>query len=198
MPRTTFQVTHDLKGLEARLGAYPQETMAAAVRALNRTMTTVRAEAARSMQKELGGLKIGVIKRQLKQQRATRAVPLAVLTFSNKRFRLFGNYASAQTKHGVPIRRGPWRLEDLDGDPIKPADLAHAFIQRPRRGGAINVWIRSSVVGKRYPITAILAPSLSSAFAERQAGQALLRVGRDRFRVVLQQEMTFRLSKRGS
>lgn len=191
-----LNVRHDLQRLEARLGAYPRERMIAAVRAFNRAMTTVRAEGARSMAAELPGLKIGTIKRQMKQRRATQANPVAVLEFTAKRFRLFGNFADRQTRRGVPLRRMPWRLENLEGEEVRPAALAHAFIQRARVSGVPNVWLRTSLVGKRYPISAVLAPSLASAFVQRRIGQALLRIGRARLAVVLEQEMKFRLSKR--
>lgn len=189
----TVDVRHNLNRLEAELGLYPNELRRAAVRALNRTITTVRAEASRSMQKEYPGLRIGPIKRQMVLKRATFNAPIAVITFSHKRFRLFGNFASRQTARGVPLRRLPWRIETLEGETVQPAELAHAFIQRSRRTGVPNVWIRTSLVKQRYPITALLAPSLASTFVERHLGDKLVAIGHARFNAVLLQERRFSL-----
>lgn len=188
-------VKHTLRRLEAGLSEYPSQIMAAAVRSLNRTIFTVRKEAASAMARDLPGLKVGTIKRQMKLLRATRSTPTAILQFSEKRFRLFGNFVNRQTKTGVPLRRVPWRIENLEGEAIPAEALRHAFIQRSRVGGGVNVWLRTSLVGKRYPITALLAPSLSSAFAQRGIGARLIASGRSRFAVVFDQEATFRLGK---
>lgn len=187
-------VKHTLRRLEAGLSEYPSQIMAAAVRSLNRTIFTVRKEAATAMARDLPGLKIGTIKRQLKLLRATRTRPTAILQFSEKRFRLFGNFVTRQTKTGVPLRRVPWRIENLEGEPISADQLRHAFIQRSHRG-AVNVWLRTSLVGKRYPITALVAPSLASAFVARGIGARLIASGRARFAVVFDQEATYRIGK---
>lgn len=187
-------VKHDLLGLEARLRLHPQELLSADVRAKNRAATSTRALAVRRLQQDLPGLKAGAIRRQLKIIRATRANPRAVLEFSAKRFRLFGNFNTRQTKGGVRASRLPWRLEDLDGDIIPPQVLAHAFIQRSTRTGVPNVWIRVNKM--RYPITALLASSLATAFNKRGLGVELIAYGRGRFRAVFAQEMKYRISQR--
>ena len=190
----TGTVRHDLAGLEARLRLYPQELLAADVRAKNRTASSTRTEAVRRLRPLLRGLKAGAIRRQIKLKRASRAAPRAVLEFSAKRFRLFGNYNARQTKSGVRITGLPWRMEALDGDLIPVQALAHAFIQRARATGVPNVWLR--VGTKRYPITAIVASSLATAFRNADLGAALVTFSRARHRAVLGQEMRYRLSRR--
>lgn len=187
-------VKHNLAGLEARLRLHPQELLAADLRAKNRTANSSRAEAVRRLREDLPGLKAGSIRRQLKIIRASKQNPRAVLEFSAKRFRLFGNWNARQTKGGVSLTRRPWRIETLDGDVVPPQILAHAFIQRARMSGVPNVWIRLG--GKRYPITALLGSSLATAFKQRELGAALIAYGRARFRVVFAQEMKFRIARR--
>lgn len=188
-------VKHDLAALEARLREHPRQLLAADLRTRNRTLAAVRTQAVRRLQPELGGLKAGTIRRQLRLMRATAASPRAVLEFSAKRFRLFGNFNVRQTKRGVPLRRLPWRLETLEGDLVPPAALRQAFIQRARQSGVPNVWIRVPGAG-RYPITAILAASLATAFRARGLGAELIAFGRARSRVVWEQDMKYRLSRR--
>jgi hypothetical protein len=187
-------VHHDLRGLEERLRLHPRELLAADVRTKNRTAASTRSEAVRQLSRALGGVKAGAIRRQIRMQRATPQVPRAVLEFSHKRFRLFGNVNVRQTKRGVPLSRLPWRMEALDGDVIPPQALTHAFIHRGRQSGVPNVWIR--VGTSRYPITAILVSSVSTAFRDRGLGTALIAYGRARQRSVFAQEMKFRVSNR--
>lgn len=191
----TIDVQHNLRELTARLDLLPKEVMASAVRSLNRTLTTVRAEAARDMAAEYRGLKVGTLKRQMKFKRATRMEPVASITFSNKRFRLYGNW-NIRHSGGQHLRLGrlPFRLETGDGRQIGDAELRGAFIQRARLNGQPNVFLRTG--RDRYPIAVLVAPSLAAAFVERSVGKRLATVARDRFLVVLQQEAKFQLSKR--
>lgn len=188
----TINVKHDLNRLQVSLGSYPNHVMGAATRAINRSMVTIRTQAVRDMRAALGGIKAGVVQRQLRMTNARRGKLDASLEFSAKRFRLL-NFDARQTTTGVRLRKMPWRLETLDGEPVTPADLRHAFIQRARTNNSAHVWVR--VGKKRYPITAILAPSLAEAFVQRHIGEALVRIGHARFRAVLDQEMRFRLSR---
>lgn len=191
-----INVRHNLERVVADLGLLPQERNAAAVRALNRTMTTVRAEAARSLAREFAGLKIGTIKKRLPFRRATRAAPTAWVTFKSTRFSLFHNWRVRDTgRTGVRVGALPYRLETWEGLPVTPAHLRQAFVQRPTANrGRHSVYIR---VGKsRYPIEGIVAPSLAAAFGERHIGSAMVRLARSRFAVVLAQESRFRISRR--
>lgn len=187
-----IDVKHDLAGLSARLGLLAKERVAASVRALNRTMTTVRAQGARDLAKEYPGLKIAAIKKRMRFQRATRSSMRAFVDFSGKRFRLT-NWAVRQTKTGVRLRM-PWGIVTGGGGAIPADRLRNAFLQVATTNGVRNVFLR---VGKqRYPLHVLLAPGLAEAFRERRVGARLTRFARARFSVVFQQEAKFRLSKR--
>jgi hypothetical protein len=189
-------VKHDLQRLGAAFDLYPRELMSAAVRAQNRVMTTVRRVAVNELHPQFAGLKKGSLRRQLKIATATARSPSASLEFSAKRFRLFGNFNARQTKSGVRLTRMPWRLETASGDAVSPASLAHAFIQRPRTGGAVNVWVRAGA--RRYPITSIVVSGLAAAFRDRHLGVGLVALGRARFAIEFRREAQFRLSQRSS
>jgi len=193
-----LDIRHDMNRLVADLGLLKAEILPAAVSALNKTLTTVRAQAARALRDEYPGFKAAVLKRQMRFKRASRLEPSAVLTFSNKRLRLFGNrrLSLIQTRYGTGVRLGklPFRLEAADGRAIDPQDLQRAFVQRSRATSVPNVWLRAGKA--RLPIDVVLAPSLSSAVVEKRIGEALLRVARSRFAVVFAQEGKFRLAKR--
>lgn len=191
-----IDIRHDLRRLELNYGLMGQERMKAAVRAMNRTIVTVRKDGAKSMQAVYQGLSAGVIKRQMRLERASGGNPRAAVAFSGKRLRLFGNWRARQTLKGVALGRLPWRIETGSGARVTPEMLRHAFIQRSRTSGMPNVWIRAG--RERYPIEAIVAASLAEAFVERNIGDALARTARNRFEVVFQQEAKFRLSKRGA
>src|SRR5262245_54828359 len=120
-------ITHDLPSLERRLDLYPKELLQADVRARNRSMVSAKADAAKRMSPDLGGIKVGTIKFQIKQKSATQAAPLASLEFSNKRFRLFGNFnlKLLNSKYGTGVRLGrmPYRLEFADGTAVTDVHL---------------------------------------------------------------------------
>jgi hypothetical protein len=188
-------VTDTIKSLEARLGALPAERMAAATRALNRTMTTVRAEAARKMRDEYPGVKIGTLRRRMKLTKATRLKPSAAIVFSGRRFSLYRNFSMRRVgQFGVRFRKLPWRIETIDGDPVTPEMIARAFVQRGRRSGAASVFSRHT--RERDSFEVLVAPGVARAFAERKIGEALSRIALARFSVVFQHELKFRISKR--
>lgn len=188
-------IRHDMNKLSLQLKLYPREQLAAAVRALNKTLTTVRAEAARAMRSRYQGIKIAKLKKQMRFKRATRQVPIAVLVFSNRRFQLFGNFGMRRKgAFGVAFSKLPWRIETGDGRQIAPDVLRRAFLNRSKAHGKPNVWARSG--RERYPIDVLVAPSLAQTFVEAHIGQMLETKGRARFRVVFAQEAKFRLSKR--
>lgn len=191
-----YSATHNLGRLEEALRNYPLEKMAAAVRAQNRVISTLRAESARRLQPDLAGIKIGTIKRQLKQTRATAGNLRAALEFSAKRFSVFFNVRLRQlaTKWGTGARLGkmPFRIELADGTLVTPEQLNRLFIQRARTG-KVNVWVRQ---GRRSrPFQAVVVAGVAAAYRARNLGPALLSLGRERMARVLEQEFRYRLSK---
>jgi hypothetical protein len=175
-------------------GAVNADIERAVPRALNRTLTTVRAASARQLAKFYPGLKRSTLKRQIKFKRATVSSQTASLTFSGKRFRLFGNFnvRRKQFRWGTgiaPSARLPGFLERGDGTPITPEDLNRVFLQRPK-GGAANWWLREGKA--RMPISVVVVRGLSAAFVEGQVASALGPVARARFMRALEQELKFR------
>lgn len=193
-----YTATQKLDRLERALREYPVQKMQAAVRALNRTATAVRAETARRLKPDLGGIKIGALKRQMKLANATKNNPRAILDYSAKRFRVFGNVDLRQiaTKWGLGARlsKMPFKLELADGTPITSAQLQRMFIQRSRRTGRANVWVRLGL--RSRPFQAVVVASVAEAYRVRTLGPAMLALGRERMAIVLEQEFKYRLSQR--
>jgi hypothetical protein len=196
-----YDVKHTLDALMRDLELTPRETIQAAVGATNGAIRTTIAFAARLVAPHYPGLKIGAIKRQIRAEWASarqREDVRGALMFSVKRFRIFSNFRATQTARGVRLGRGaPWRIETLDGAPVDAAALANAFIQRSRRSGLAQVLKRTA--GKqRYPLTAFLAASLSSAVSEdgKDLMPLILRVARGRYITVFGQRARFLAAKR--
>lgn len=195
MTLPVLEVRHTLDRLTARLGLYSGERLSAAVRALNRTMTTVRASSARELQDEYPGLKIAAIKRRIKLERASRANPSAALVFSGRRIPLYGNFGMRGAgKWGVGFRGLPWRLETITGEPVTPQMLARAFRQRSRRSGRADIFARHTA--QRLSFEVLVAPGIARALGERKLDDVIARTAIGRFEVVFVQEAKFRLSQR--
>lgn len=196
-------VKHDMEGLALRLGLIAKERQAAAVQALNGSLLTVRAEASRTLGNEYPGLKIGAIKKRIKFTRATRADLRALLEFSNQRLRLANwQLRRVQTRYGTGVRpssRMPGQLLRVDAisgrvSPVGAGDLAHAFVQRSRRYGTVNIWLRQGPAS--LPIDVLVTPSLSEVLVQSKINTALARRARERFSVVFQQAANRQLSLR--
>lgn len=187
-------IRHNIDQVRAELRLTGSETVAASVRALNRTAGTARNEAARALRREYPGIKVTDLKKRIKLVRASRLKPVAALVFAGRRFVLYRNFGMrAVGPWGVRFSRLPWRLETPDGEAV-PADmLARAFRQRGR-GGRANVWSRRTK--RRDSMELLLAPGVSRAYAEREIDKVLTDVINRRFPVVMAQESKFRVTKR--
>lgn len=182
------------------IGRYDPKTthrarLDAAPRAINRALTSGRAEAVRLMRAEYGGLQAGQIRSRIKMVRATRARPVGSLVFSGKRIALYNRFGMRSAgRFGVRFRKLPWRLETIDGDPITPDMLARAFRQRGRGSGRASVFARQNAA--RDSLEVLLAPGVARGLSERRLEPKVRAVMLSRYAVVLDQEMRFRLSKR--
>lgn len=192
----SFNMRSDLKKAVAEFRVRTEAEMrAAASRAINRSLTTARAESVRALRKHYPGLKAKAVRSRILMRRARRNELTGVLTFSGKRFGYFGNFqvGLVQTPYGTGIKpagRLPFGLQTALGDKLARGDLKSAFVQRSRRGRRAAVWLR---VGKRsMPITPVVALGVSSALVQQRIDRLVVRVVRRRFETVLRQEMKFR------
>lgn len=187
-------VRHQLASLADRIALLPEERLLAGVRAANRTMTTVRAQASRALRPEYPGIKAAQIKARMPLKRATRSEPIAAITFSGKRFTLYGGFGMrALGKWGVRFSKLPWRIETVSGEEVSPQMLQRAFRNRGT-GGRAQVFSRHTKVRTSHEV--LVAPGLARAIVERHHGEALRNFARSRFMVVFFQEAKYRLSKR--
>lgn len=157
----------------------------ATVRTLNRTVTTVRAEAARLIQ-EKRNLPIAEIKKSMSVRRATVLVPYAVLTVRGKAISM-RHFANAG-KRGVTVRieKGAKRTRlTRYGN--------NAFINAPWRPG---VFVRK---GKsRLPIVAWPpVPGLPTVLVQEGIKTALLAVAARSFKARINAELNYELNVKG-
>lgn len=195
-----IDVRHNCEAVIAELNDYGAKVRdQATVRSLNRTLTTVRAEAARAVQPDIG-LPMMQVRRQIIFRRATKATLMAALKFSNRRLRLT-RYGARQLANGVQLR-GPkyliakptWGAAEYE---MTLAELRNAFIVASRRNNpanALNVWLREGK--ERYPLILLLAPSLSDVVLKSSIDKAMVAVAQRRFAEVIAQELRFVEMKR--
>jgi hypothetical protein len=174
-----------LKRLERLFREFPQDLQRVMPRAINRTMRTTRALAARQIKSETPKLRVGDIKKRMYEDKATRAAWRAKLSLNPYALSL-SQFAYKPTKAGVPFAI-------QDGRVI----AKRAF--RVRGSGAVLVreseefgWDGfdykdgdfegiENLVG-RLPIHKLLGPSLSELYSDsagtvarvtREAGKTL-------------------------
>ena len=193
-----IDIRHDLGKLSAELGLLPREQLAAVVRSLNRTLTTVRAEAARKIAQDYG-IKVGGAKKSLRIETASRTQLKGAVVASGRPLPLVV-FSARQTGRGVSVK--------VTGRKTIP----HAFIAAMKSGHR-GVFVRSRSTkplvfrhgkgsrmrrtGRDLPISELFSVSVPAAFAQRKVSEALIAVARRRFAEVFVQEARFRLSKRG-
>lgn len=156
------------------------EVMPAGVRAMNRALTSVRAEAVRQLKPQYSGIKVSAIRARLNMIKASNSKPTAVLIFSPSRIQLYGNFSMHTFgKFGVRWGALPWRVETPDGEEISKSDLDRAFRNRLTKDGRPVVMIR--VQSKRYPVAVLLAPGMARTAVEKQILEACKTVGYSSF-----------------
>jgi Prophage minor tail protein Z (GPZ) len=190
-------VSIDISGALKKCDRVAEEYPQAVARAINKTAVSARAQAAREIRNVGYRIKIAQIKKQLIIRRATRAELQAVIRASGRPIPLI-NYNARQNKQGVSVAvlRG--------GTTIK-----HAFIATMPSGHR-GVFLRKDYArtmsrhekhgithgaGQRgkhgLPIFELFGPSIPAAFANETVQTALKQVIRQRFEVVLAQEIRF-------
>lgn len=190
-----LDIRADLRKVQVTMGLLDRELVPAAVRAMNKTITTVRAEGSKELRPRYPGVKASKLKARMKLVRATRNKQTAAVVFSGGRFPLFGNFGMRTFgRFGVRFSKLPWRVETLEGETVGPERMARAFRNRLKRYGRAAVFSRETKYRLSHEI--LVAPGIARAIVERQIGATLVRIGRARFLDVFDQEVRFVLSKR--
>lgn len=190
------------KALLALTGYREALTERAVVRALNRTATTVRAVGAKAIQAALKPIKVGAVRKSIAILAARRGNLVAIVRAGGAKRIPLTAFNARQTKTGVTVKVGG-----------RSYVIPHAFL-KPVRGGRLGARIRAPAFnaqmlgavnfrgrraqrgGPDYPIAEIFAPGIPAYFVDAKILAAMKSVARERFGVVLAQEIAF-LKSRG-
>jgi len=158
----------------------------AAARSLNKTLTTVAAEAARQIKADIGpssgGIKIGDIKAQLQKLLAKPRALTATLRAQGKRIPIIKIDPNAvQTATGVVYRSGSTNHE-----------IPHAFLTMVKNGHR-GVFARRGQ--SRLPISEKYGPSIPKVFLNNVVLAAMQKTAETRWEKVFQQELNYELQK---
>jgi hypothetical protein len=192
-----FDFKIDLAGADNKFRRAAEEYPQAVARALNKTATTARAQAARQIRSVGYNIKINAIKKNLVIRRATRSELTAVIRASGRPIPLI-NYGAQQNATGVSVAV-------LNGRKT----IRHAFIATMKSGHK-GVFVRTGAAAQRIgrsahitrgrtqhggkhglPIKELYGPSIPDAFANSAVQDALKQVIEQRFGVVLAAEIKF-------
>ena len=169
----------------------------AITRALNKTAVTARAQSAREIRAAGYGLKIGELKKAITIFRASPARLAAHIRASVRPIPLI-RYRARQTASGVTVNVLHGRKTILHAFiATMPTGHKGVFVrvdthaQAKAIESAIASRNRRVPSGKKHglPIKQLFGPSIPSAFANKTVRAAMIRAIRERFPVVLQQEL---------
>lgn len=155
----------------------------AASRAINKTLTTVTAEAARQIKQDIGsGISIGFIKSNLEKKQANFNSLYASVTAKGKRLPVIEIDPHAkQTAAGVSYKtRG------------ETHEIPHAFLA-DMKSGHKGVFTRKDK--SRLPISEKYGPSLPKVFTNNAIMTALVNVANQRWQTTFNQEINFLMIK---
>lgn len=188
MPYVT--VAADISGALKKFGMVEAEAKKAISRAMTKTATTARAEAARVIKAEGYGVKIGLIKEALSIRRAApdkleaavraKGRPLALIHFGARQTK---KGVTANVKHGRKLWPGAFIATVKNGH---RGVFVHASgTQTGKRGHSIR---NRRIIEK-------LGPSVPGMMRQRAVIEALERVLAARFPVALDQELNYLRSR---
>jgi len=196
-----IDVLFDARLATLQLTAYRQALADKAVaRALNRTATTVRAEAARLIAGELRPVNVGEIKKGITIRRATRNFLTATVRANGRRKIPITALKARQTKKGVTVRVGGKTYSIDHAFITKKGNRDKARLRAPSFKGQLVTATdyRAKRTGKKgpdYPVAELFVPGVPTVFVEARILRALGAVARQRFAVALAQEVKFATSK---
>jgi hypothetical protein len=176
-----------------------QDAKRAIPRALNKTATTARANAAREIRSAGYNIKVSGIKRQLSIRRASADELVAIVRATGRPIPLI-NYGARQTKTGVSVKVLRGRTV-IKGAFIATMPSGHRGVfvrvdsaagRRARLKGFGKVKHGQARNGKHgLPIQQLFGPSVPSAFGSEVVQRATVEAIRDRFPKVLAQELHY-------
>ncbi len=179
-----FNVRSDVKDVLAMLNETQKFIVPkAAARAINKTITTVNAQAARDIKKDIGGkLSISEIKASMNKTQANPRALYAAIYAKGRRIPLIKIDPSAsQDSSGVNYKTGKGRNH-----------IPHAFVSTMKTGHK-GVFKRKG--SARLPIQELYGPSLPKVFTNGVIMQAMSKVANERWVKAFQQEINYELSK---
>lgn len=179
-----LNVRADVKEVLAMLNETQKSVIPkAASRAINKTMTTVNAQAAREIKKDIGGkISISEIKASMAINKTNPKALYAALYAKGRRIPIIKiDPAAHQDGSGVNYKTGKGR-----------GHIPHAFVATMRSGHR-GVFKRKS--STRLPIQELHGPSIPKVFINNVIMEAMERIAKERWAKVFQQEINFELSK---
>jgi minor tail protein Z (GPZ) len=196
---TNLTTKIDLSGALRKLEILRSEQPKAIIRALNKTSKSARAQAAREIVGVGYGMKIAGIKKAISIRRATRAELTAIVQASGKPIPLI-NYSARQTKAGVSVAVLNGRTT-ITGAFIATMPSGHKGVylrvgsateKRMVARGAMKITKGRKIAYKHgLPIRQLFGPSVPNAFVNKLVQEAVIRTIRERFGVVLEQELRY-------
>jgi hypothetical protein len=196
-----ISVKVDVEQALRKLRLTQEEAKKAIPRALNKTATTARAQAAREIVSAGYGIKVGAIKKGISIRRASQSELRAIVRAAGRPIPLV-NYGARQTKVGVSVAVLHGR-RTIPGAFIATMRSGHKGIF-VRVGSALHRSLvaagvkKAKSAGKKHglPIDELFGPSIPSAFANQIVRDALEKAIRERFPQVLRQELNFAALRR--
>ena len=187
-------VSTNVRDVIAELQAAGRETRPAVVRALNKTVATVKVRAARYVRDAGYKLKIADIKKAIKVNQASTSRLRADAVANGRPISLI-NYNARQVSSGVSV-------DVLNGRKT----VAHAFIATGR-GGNRQVFVRDAggqhkriikngkAQWSALPIRKLYGPSIPDALASKAVEQTIRELITERFPIVLEHEHAWLLKR---
>ena len=186
-----FDVKADFREVERYMKNLGPAANRAATRALNRTITATKAEAAREIQKKRN-LKIAVIKQKLHVLKANRNRLSALITASGKSIPI-RHFDARQSRRGVSVK-----IRKAGKRTVLKKYGNKSFIV-PKLGGNVFVRHPTQKMRKKPTRAAIIkfppAPGIASVFRQRQVEAAMQKTARTTWTKRFQHEIEFELKK---
>lgn len=191
----TLDIRSDFKAAQDQMATHQRAVMTAAVRAMNRTATTVRKDSADELKESYPGLKVSSLKGRMRLTRATRNNPQVTIKYRGSRISMMGNFNMRRRgRFGVAFSKLPWRLETVEGEIIPPGLLqTNAFINKLQRGQRETVLVR--IGDRRLPISVLLATGIAKAVTEKGVLGHMEKSGRATFNKNFASELAYAKSR---